>query len=256
MKLHYSSILLIFALVLNPGCKGKDGSGKSSGTGNDTTSVSDTGFTGIKQYISGGHVAMETNFKNGVKQGIAKTFYASGRLRGTFLYENGLREDSAKWFFEEGQVFRTTPYKRDTVDGIQKQYFRNGKLKAIIGYKKGLRTFEFEEYDNQGKKVAGYPELNVSTRDQYNSKGIYTVYLSMSDKSAKVKYFRGDFGNGLFDSTRCEKIKIINGIGTLDLKKTGTARKGSVEVLASVMTFYGNNYLITKKIELPYKDLN
>jgi hypothetical protein len=172
------------------------------------------------------------------------------------LYEHGLREDSAKWFFEEGQVFRTTPYKRDTVDGMQKQYFRNGKLKAIIGYKNGLRTFEFEEYDNQGKKVAGYPELNVSTRDQYNSKGIYTVSLSISDKSAKVKYFRGDFGNGLFDSTRCEKIKIINGIGTLDLKKTGTDRKGSVEVLASVLTFYGNNYLITKKIDLPYKDLN
>lgn len=256
MKLHYSSLLLILALVLNPGCKGKDGSGKTSGTGNDTTSVSDTGFTGIKQYMSGGHVAMETNFRNGVKHGITKTFYASGRLRGTLLYENGLREDSAKWYFEEGQIFRTTPYKSDTVDGIQKQYFRNGKLKAIIGYKKGLRTFEFEEYDNQGKKVVGYPELIVSTKDQYNANGIYSISLSLSDKSAKVKYFRGDFGNGLFDSTRCEKIKIINGAGTLDLKKTGTSQKGTVEVLASILTFYGNNYLLTKKIELPYKDLN
>jgi hypothetical protein len=253
MKLHYSSLLLILALALNPGCKGKDGSGKSSVSANDTTSVSDTGFTGIKQYMSGGHVAMD---KNGIKDGLTKTFYASGKLRGTLLYENGLREDSAKWYFEEGQIFRTTPYKRDTVDGIQKQYFRNGKLKAIIGYKKGLRTFEFEEYDNLGKKVVGYPELTVSTQDQYNSKGIYSISLSLSDKSAKVKYFRGDFGNGLFDSTRCEKIKIINGIGTLDLKKTGTPQKGTVEVLASIMTFYGNNYLVTKKIELPYKDLN
>ena len=100
--------------------------------------------------------------KTELKQGLTKTFYASGKLRGTLLYENGLREDSAKWYFEEGQIFRTTPYKRDTVDGIQKQYFRNGKLKAIIGYKKGLRTFEFEEYDMKGKKVAGYPELIVN----------------------------------------------------------------------------------------------
>ena len=67
MKLLYSSLLLILALVLNPGCKGKDGSGKTSGAGNDTTSVPDTGFTGIKQYMSGSHVAMEATFKNGVK---------------------------------------------------------------------------------------------------------------------------------------------------------------------------------------------
>ncbi len=256
MKLLYSSILLILALVLNPGCKGKNDSGKSSVNGSDTTSVSDTGFTGIKQYMSGGHVAMETNFKNGIKQGLTKTFYASGKLRGTLFYENGLREDSAKWYFEEGQIFRTTPYKRDTVDGIQKQYFRNGKLKAIIGYKKGLRTFEFEEYDMKGNKVAKYPELIINAKDEYNSKGTYTISLSLSDKSAKVKYYRGDFGNGLFDSTRCEKIKIINGIGSLTLKKTGTAKTGTVDVLAAIMTFYGNNYLVSKKIELPYKDLN
>ena len=78
----------------------------------------------------------------------------------------------------------------------------------------------------------------------------------MSDKSSKVKYYRGDFSAGLFDSTRCEKIKTVNGIGILDLKKTGTPQSGSVDVLASILTFYGNNYLVHKKIDLPYKDLN
>jgi hypothetical protein len=256
MKLLFCSLLFILALVLNPGCKGKEGSGKSSGSARDTTSVSDTGFTGIKQYMSGSHITMEANFENGVKEGLTKTYYASGKLRGTLVYVNGLREDSAKWYFEEGQIFRITPYKRDTIDGIQKQYFRNGKLKAIIGYRKGLRTFEFEEYDMSGKKVGGYPDLIINTKDEYNSKGTYTISLSLSDKTAKVKYFRGDFSNGLFDSTRCEKIKIINGSGKLNLKKTGTAQKGMVEVLAAIVTFYGNNYLVSKKIELPYKDLN
>ena len=60
----------------------------------------------------------------------------------------------------------------------------------------------------------------------------------------------------MFDSTRCEKIKTINGIGTLDLKKTGISQTGTVEVMAAILTFYGNNYLVYKKIELPYKDLN
>jgi hypothetical protein len=256
MKFIYGSLVVMLALLLNSGCKGKDGSGKNSESGNDTISVSDTGFTGIKQYMNGSHLSMETTFKNGVKDGISKTYYASGRLRGVLWYENGLREDSAKWYFEEGQLFRSTPFKNDTADGIQKQYFRNGKLKARIGYKKGLRTFDFEEFDMEGRKVGGYPDLVVSTKDDYSSKGIYTINMGLSDKSTKVKFFRGDFGNGLFDSTSCQKIKTINGMGVLTLKKTGAANTGYVDVLASIITFYGNNYLVHKKIELPYKDIN
>jgi hypothetical protein len=252
MKLLYASLLIITALMLNSGCKSKTG----SGSGNENTSASDTGFTGIKKFMSGGHITMETNFENGVKEGLTKTYYASGKLRGTLWYKNGLREDSAKWYFEEGQLFRVTPYIRDTVDGIQKQYFRNGKLKANIGYKKGNRTFEFEEFDMEGRKVGGYPDLVVNTKDEYNKKGIYTVSLALSDKSTKVKYFRGDFSSGVFDSTRSVKINTINGIGMLDLKKTGTPQAGTVDVLAAIVTFYGNNYLVHKKIELPYKDLN
>ena len=256
MKLFYASLILVLAILLDSGCRGKESSVRNSGNGNDNTSVPDTGFTGIKQSMSGGHVAMETTYKNGVKDGIAKTYYASGRIRGTLMYENGLRVDSAKWYFEEGQLFRTTPYKRDTVDGIQKQYFRNGKLKALIGYSKGLRTFDFQEFDMEGRKIGGYPEITVNIKDEYKSKGTCTISLGLSDKSTKVKYYRGDFGNGVFDSTRAVKIKTVNGVGTLELKKTATAQSGNVEVLAAIITFYGNSYLLPKKIELPYKDLN
>lgn len=256
MKLLYGTLILLLPLLLNPGCKGREGSVKNSGSGNETTSASDTGYTGIKHYMSGGHVAMETTFKNGVKEGLTKTFYASGRLRGTMWYENGLKEDSAKWFFEEGQLFRITPYMRDTIDGIQKQFFRNGKLKARIGYKKGFRTFEFEEFDMQGKKVGGYPDLIETAIDEYNSNGTYTISLKLSDNSTKVKFFRGDFGKGVFDTTTSIKINTINGVGNLKLKKAGTPQSGSVDILAAIITFYGNNYLVHKKIELPYKDLN
>ena len=252
MKLFYASLLISTVLLVNPGCKTKTG----SGSGNENTSAADTGFTGIKKYMSGGHISGETTFENGVKEGLAKTYYASGKLRGTLWYKNGLREDSAKWYFEEGQLFRVTPYIRDTVDGIQKQYFRNGKLKANIGYRKGLRTFEFEEFDMEGRKIGGYPSLVVNTKDEYNTEGIFTLSMELSDKSTKVKYFRGDFSTGVFDSTRSVKINTINGIGRLELKKTATPQEGSVDLLAAIITFYGNNYLVHKKIDLPYKDLN
>jgi hypothetical protein len=255
MKVFLVSIGILIALLLNTGCKGRVSSGKTSVNENEGAAVTDTGYTGIKKYMSGDHVSMETTFKNGVKEGLSKTFYLSGKVRGTIWYEDGLREDSAKWYFEEGQLFRATPYKRDTVDGIQKQYFRDGKLKARIGYKKGLRTFEFEEFDKDGKRVGGYPDLVVNIKDEYSSKGIFRISLGLSDKSSKVKYYRGDFSAGMFDSTRCEKIKVLNGTGILDLKKTATSQPGSVDVLAAILTFYGNSYLVHKKIDLPYKDL-
>jgi hypothetical protein len=191
-----------------------------------------------------------------VKDGLMKTYYANGKLRRTYWYENGLREDSALWYYEEGQLFRTTPYKRDTVDGIQKQYFRNGKLKARIGYQKGLRNLYFEEFTQDGKLVSGYPGFVVNFKDYYNSRGVYRVSLELSDKSNKVRFYRGDLGRGVFDTARCIKIKTTEGVGILDLKKSGLPQSGSVDVVAEILTNYGNNYLVHKKIELPYIDLN
>ena len=238
------------------GCGGKTGSKKDSKSESDTITVPDTGFTGITQGMSGKYLVNETTYKNGVREGLKKTFYESGRLRQTFWYVNGLRQDSSRWYFEEGQLFRTTPYKNDTIDGIQKQFYRTGKLKAKIAYVKGLRIPALQEFTPEGKLVGGYPEVVVSTRDDYKSKGSYRVTLALSDKSTKVRFFRGEFYGGVFDTSKCERIKTVNGIGNINLKKTGSPKSDYVGVIAEILTGFGNNYLVYKKIDLPYNDLN
>lgn len=255
MKIFYGSLIIILFLFIS-GCKGKGTSNKDSQTANDMISVPDTGFTGIKKYMDGLSLVKEVTFKNGVREGLMKSFYSDGKTRQTFWYINGLRQDSAKWYYQEGQIFRSTPYKNDTVDGIQKQYFRNGRLKAKLGYIKGFRAPYLEEFTQEGKLVEGYPEIVVNIRDEYSAKGFYSISLQISDKSTKVKYYRGDFQNGVFDTVYCKKIKTVNGIGYLDLKKTGSAKKGYVGVIAEILTNYGNNYLVYKKIDLPYNNLN
>ncbi len=254
MNILDRSIMIILAFLLISGC-GKGSGKKDSWAGNDSLSVADTGFTGIKQYMSGNHISIETTLKNGVKEGLTKMYYLSGNLSHTSWYRNGLKEDSGKWYYEEGQLFRSTPYKRDTIDGIQIQYFRTGEIKAKIGYKKGFRTVFLQEFDMNGKLMGGYPQLIVNIKDDYGTKGLYRVILELSDQSAMVNYYHGDFGSGVFDTTRSVKIKATNGIGTLDLKKTGTPKSDSVDILAEIRTLYGNNYLVKKKIGLPYKDL-
>ncbi|HAM09822.1 MAG: hypothetical protein A2X05_08545 [Bacteroidetes bacterium GWE2_41_25] len=255
MRLISGAVLLLSVLLLNQGCTGAGNSKKDSKTSADTITVPDTGYTGIKQYFSGNTLIKEVTFKNGIRQGEMRSFYTTKEVRQLFWYENGLREDSAKWYYVEGPVFRATPYKRDTIHGIQQQYFKNGKIKARLGFEKGLRTFFFEEYTPDGKLITGYPDIVVSIKDDYKTNGTYRISLELSNKATKVKYFRGDFSKGVYDTARCEPVKTVNGTGILNLRKTSTPTNPNVEVLAEILTSYGNNYLLVKKIDLPYNDL-
>ena len=252
-KISYFLILLTVGIAFS--CGGPKQSAPEAGASADTSSVADTGYTGIKQYFTGNTLIKEVTFKNGVRNGVMKSFYNGKQIRQTFWYKDGLREDSAKWYYMEGPVFRATPYVKDTINGIQQQYFRNGKIKARIGFEKGLRNFFFEEYTTDGKLIKNYPDVVVTTKDDYKVNGTYKITLELSNKSPKVKFFRGEFGKGIYDTGKVDPVKTVNGTGTLILKKSSAAVKPAVEILAEILTDYGNNYLVVKKIDLPYNDL-
>jgi antitoxin component YwqK of YwqJK toxin-antitoxin module len=250
-------LFLAAIAVLLAGCGGK-GVNKQSGTEVDTISVPDTGYTGLKQFMSGPNnslIVSEVNFKNGLRHGLTKTFYQNGRLQRTFWYEYGLRQDSSCWYYMGGQVFRTTPYRNDTVDGIQKQYYRTGELKAKLGYSKGCRTLFFEEYTRDGKLVKGYPEVVVKTEDSYAKNGTYKITLEPGDKKTDMKFFRGDLFYGLYDTTQVERIKTVGNAATINLRKSGSQQPAHVGIIAEILTNYGNRLLVCKKIDLPYSDL-
>jgi hypothetical protein len=256
MKVFLGPAPILLLVLILAACSGRGTSKRAALSENDTVTVPDTGYTGITQYMNGQVVVKEVTFKNGVRQGLMKSFYQDGKVRTTFWYENGLREDSSRWYYQEGQLFRTTPYKRDTIDGIQKQYYRNGRIKAKIGFEKGLRTSYLEEFTPDGKLVRGYPDLVVNVRDDYKTRGVYSISLSLSDKSTKVRYYRGEMANGRFDSAHCKQIDVIKGIGTLNLRKTGSTKKDYVGVIAEILTNFGNNNIVYRKIDLPYNDLD
>lgn len=254
MKRLSFSLLVLLVLLAVTGCTGK-GPGKKGAAAADTTAVPDTGFTGIKQFMSGQYIVSEVTFKNGIRHGLMKSFYQGGQVRTTFWYENGLKQDSARWYYPDGKLFRTTPFKNDTVDGIQKQFYRTGVVRAKIGYSKGMRTPFFQEYASNGKLLGGYPEILVNIKDEYNSKGIYRIGLELSDYSTKVKFYKGDFIDGRFDTIQCKRINTVKGKASLVLKKSGDSGPGSVSIIAEISTSLGNKYLKNKKIELPYNDL-
>jgi hypothetical protein len=255
MSRSYNVFTGILVSLILAGCAGKGSAKKESLAEADTATVADTGFTGIKKYYSKDLLIKEVTFRNGVRQGEMKSFYQGGQLRQTFWYENGLREDSSRWYYLEGQVFRSTPYRHDTIHGIQKQYYRNGRLKARLNYFRGFRTPELEEFTTDGKLVKGYPVIDHTFTDYYATAGRVRLNLELSDKSARVKFYRGDFSNGIFDSTKCRAIKTVNGKAFIDLKKATGPQADKISIIAVTLTNFGNNYFAYKKIDLPYKDL-
>jgi hypothetical protein len=245
----------ITLIVIISGCRGRSNQNMESDLLSDTVTVADTGFTGIKKYFSNDQLLKEVTFKNGIRHGETRTFYQGGQLYQTFWFENGLRQDSAKWYYTEGQVFRSTPYKNDTVDGTQKQYYRNGRIRAKLSYIKGFRAPSLEEYTNTGKLIRDYPEIVFSIADNYNSSGKVRINLGLSDNKRKVRFYLGEFSNGVFDTVKCRMIKPVNGKYFIDLRKTGTKQIDNIGVIASILTDFGNSYLEYKKITLPYNDL-
>lgn len=253
-KVRNSSVILLI-LLLTAGCAGKGSLKKGSGNVTDTLTVPDTGYTGITKYYSNDLLIKEITFKNGVREGEMKTYYQGGQLNQTIWYENGLREDSVKKYYLEGQVFRSTPYKHDTIDGTQIQYYRNGRIKAKLHYIKGSRVPSLEEFTRDGKLISGYPDIVYTIDDNYSTTGKIRINLELSEKSRKVKFYRGEFTNGVFDTTKCKIIPGVNGKTYIDLKKSGTSQPDYVGIIAAILSDFGNNYLSYKKIVLPYKDL-
>ena len=255
MKTISTSLAVILMIIL-AACSGKGTSKQNTAAEADTVMVPDTGFTGIKQYMSGNLLVKEVTFKNGVRQGLTKTYYVSGELYQTFWYENGLREDTGRYFFKEGQLFRETPYKHDTIDGIQVQYYRGGQLRARIGFSEGKRTPYLEEFSSDGNLFKAYPEIILSVTDEYKSKGIYRIGLELSDKNTKVDFYRGEFINNRYDTAFLKPVNLVSGKARLDLRKTNKTGQNYVGIIASMLTPLGNRNLVYRRIDLPYNDLN
>jgi len=248
--------LALFSAVYFTGCLKKGNQKQEEKETQEVASVPDTGYTGIKQYYSGDFLSYEVEFKNGIRHGLMKTYYyPSGKLRQTFWYQNGLREDTAVWYYEDGRVFRKTPFRRDTVHGIQIQYYRSGKIRAKLEFEKGLRKPYLEEFTSDGKKITDYPEVVIKTEDNYSKNGTYKILLSLSKKNVKANFYRGGYVNGLFDPDKVAKINDTDYTGVLSLKKSGTGGNNYVEIIAEISTPLGNKLLVNKKIELPYNDL-
>jgi hypothetical protein len=249
---NLAAIAGIIIMILTVSCGG--GTGESGGRKKEGH-VPDTGFTGVRNYIKDNIKMKEVEFRNGVRQGMTRTFYKGGVIEQEIPYVDGKKNGEARWYYPDSKLFRVTPYVNDTIHGSQIQYYKSGRVKAKLDYVDGKRLPGIEEYNMNGEKVTSYPGIKYIVNDRYDERGLYKIFIEMSDKSENVKYFRGDLVDGLVDMDSLKPMLQTATTGYLDLQKTPGQNADSIAVIASYLTPFGNRLYYRLSIPLPYKDL-
>jgi hypothetical protein len=255
MKKNILCLVTIIFILTQPACTNKGSKKQSAVVPADTQIVADTGYTGIKQYFSGRTISYEATFKNGVRNGLMRSFYPSGKLRQTFWYENGMKEDTAVWFYEEGSIFRKTPFRRDSMNGVQIQYYKSGAIRARMKFVDGLRTPWLEEFTSDGRKITDYPAVKVRIKDDYQNNGTFSIYLELDKKNIKVNFYYGEFTDSLFAPKMVKKINTSDFSGLLQLRKSNSPGQGWAGIISEISTSLGNKLIVYNKVQLPYNDL-
>ncbi len=245
-----AAIIMIRASACGGGA-GQEGSGRKK-----DVQVADTGYTGIKNYVRDNVKLREVTYKNGIREGMTRTFYKGGQLEQEIPYSGDSKNGEAKWFYPDGKVFRVTPYVNDTIHGDQVQYYKNGGVKARLRYTDGRRHPGLEEFLMSGEKVTGYPAIRYRVNDRYAERGLYKIFIEFDDMAENVKFYRGDYVNGLVDLDSLSPLLQTATTGYLDLQKKPGHHADSVVVIGSYLTQFGNRLYYRQAIRLPYKDLN
>jgi hypothetical protein len=249
-----TAITAILIMIIAASCGG--GTGDAGDRNKNAGNVPDTGFTGVRNYINDNVKVKEVEFRNGVMGGMTRTYYKGGVIEQEIPYADGKKNGEARWYYPDSKLFRVTPYLNDTIHGSQIQYYKSGRVKAKIDFVDGKRLPGLEEYRMSGEKVTDYPGITYRTNDRYDERGMFKLFIEMTDLSENVKYFRGDLVNGLVDMDSLKPLLQTATTGYLDLQKTRGHMADSVVVVASWLTGFGNRLYYRLAIPLRYKDLN
>ena len=253
-----STFVLTILAVFCPGC-----TNPNQPTHSILTNMSGKGspenlkFTGLyKNYHPDGYLYSETNYKNGIKEGPAKKYYENGKTHTTMYYSNGLLTDTSVWYYKSGKSYRKTPYLNGHAHGMQQKYYDDENIQAIIPFSNGHRKSGLEEYDQNHKLVSEYPDIVFFTTDYYKPSQKVFLDIQLDNKSKNVRFYFGTLHNQVFYPDSLREIYTNNGVGKLGfVRKSGYSNKKTLNIISLYRTPMGNNKILQKEYNIPYKDL-
>jgi len=102
---------------------------------------------------NGKTIISEENYSNGLLDGIAKTYYITGKTTEILFYKNGKLHGDIQRFSDQGVLLDDLKYVDGKLEGLAHYYNTFGKLNATGRYKNGEKIGDWEYFEN-GEKVS------------------------------------------------------------------------------------------------------
>lgn len=149
---HSLTVLMIIFYTVIGGCQENKNEPQENST--NTSSVRKINRKGeVKvSYHRNGAVQSETEYRNGVREGLMISFDEEGNVSSEVMFENGKMEGDFKAYYPDGSLKMAARYNNGLLDGETVRYYPDGKLEAKQTYVKNKLVRNIT-YDREGKVV-------------------------------------------------------------------------------------------------------
>ena len=104
-----------------------------------------------KSYYKNTKLEMEGSYTEGRKNGVFKEYYENGKIKSEINYSYDLKEGLAKTYYSNGNVEAEGNFENGEEIGTTRVYYENGKLKEEIPYTNGVINGHHIQYSKNGK---------------------------------------------------------------------------------------------------------
>ena len=136
-----------------------------------------------EEYNANGQIEFKGSFKdnkNGVKEGLWKTFHDDFDLHSKGKYSNGNKDGIWEYYRRDGSLIKTDRWTNGVLDS-SKKFYPNGQKKFDGIFKDGI------ERNRDGLWIAYFDNGNVFQKGQYESRGMYNSKVPRSPKNRGVR---------------------------------------------------------------------
>jgi MORN repeat variant len=219
----------------------------------DETSTGPNGETIVRTKFPTGQVKQEVIFKDGVKNGVARTFDKDGSVILELPYVNNKREGVSKKYYAGGVLAQSTEYKDDLMHGIQTRYRGNGNLMSEARYEFDFPCADLKEYLENKSLKKKYPAINVEIENKVKSTGIYLIRISLSERARNIKFYKGKLSATGCMFTGVEYVLKNETSNTGEISyylPKGSFVSEELNIIATYETLMGNTMILQKKIKV------
>ncbi len=111
-------------------------------------------------------VFKSVHYKEGVLEGISKTYYLNQQLESLVPYLNGLPHGKASWYTKEGQLKQEANYQEGKLEGWVNHYYPEGPLQARYYYEKDQKKGPGYDYYLNGQ-LKNWHFFNITGRENF-----------------------------------------------------------------------------------------